>query len=109
MIVSDRRIIVLVSALLVAGAISPAHADNENEREDDHEQAIHALEQGQVRALADILTEIDDELGGKIVGVEFERRGGRYIYEFKVLTAGGSLREVFVDAASAEILSGGED
>jgi uncharacterized membrane protein YkoI len=108
MAVLARRSLLLALALVLAGGFT-AYADDENERDDDHEQALHALEQGQVRPLADILADIGDQLDGDVVSVEFERSGNRYIYEFKVVTADGSLREVFVDAASAEILNVGAD
>ena len=41
------------------------------------------------------------ELGGEVVGVLFERRRGRWVYEFKVIGPGGRLVEVYVDAATA--------
>ena len=48
-------------------------------------------------------------LGGELVGVSFERENGRPVYEFKVIGAGGRLVEVYVDAATAEVLPREED
>ena len=63
-----------------------------------------SLEEGRARPLVEILAQVKDRLGGEVVGVEFERKGDRYVYEFKVVTSGGRLREVYVDALTAEIL-----
>ena len=38
------------------------------------------------------------------VGVSFERKRNRWVYELKVIESGGRLVQVYVDAASAEIL-----
>lgn len=84
-------------ALLAAGS-GPALAD------DDHERARRALESGEALPLVEILRRVDGQLGGEVVEVEFERKRGRYVYEFKVITPAGRMREVYVDALSAEIL-----
>jgi uncharacterized membrane protein YkoI len=88
----------LALGLLVAGN-GASHADD-----DDHDRARRALEEGSVRPLAEILHDVRDELGGEVVGVELEREDGRYVYEFEVITPGGRLREINVDALTAEIL-----
>jgi uncharacterized membrane protein YkoI len=44
-----------------------------------------------------------------VAGVEFERKRGRYVYEFKVVTSTGKLREVYVDAMTAEIVKSEDD
>jgi uncharacterized membrane protein YkoI len=71
----------------------------------DYEQARRAVEQGEVLALAEILTRVRTDLGGEVVGVEFERKHDRWVYEFKVIDAAGRLWEVYVDATTAAILT----
>jgi uncharacterized membrane protein YkoI len=46
---------------------------------------------------------------GEVVGVEFEREDGQWIYEFKVIDRRGRLLEVYVDAQTGEVLSMEED
>jgi uncharacterized membrane protein YkoI len=75
----------------------------------DHDQARWAVERGEALPLSDILARVRSDLGGEIVGVSFERKRGRWIYEFKVIGAGGRLVEVYVDAASAQILKREDD
>ena len=70
----------------------------------DHDRAREALERGEALPLTDILARLRSELGGEVVGVSFERKGGRWIYEFKVVGPAGRLSEVRVDAATAKVL-----
>jgi uncharacterized membrane protein YkoI len=105
----DRRTLVIALALMFAGP-GIAHADDrEDDDDDDHDRARRALEEGRVRPLAEILARVRDQLGGEVVGVELDRQDGRYVYEFKVITSAGRLREVYVDALTAELLKSEDD
>lgn len=104
----DRRTVLVALAGLLIPSLS-ARADQNDGGEgqmddDDHDRARRALREGKVRPLADILAMVKDRLDGKVIEVGFEREDGRYVYELKVLDAAGHLREVYVDAASGEIL-----
>ena len=100
-----RRDLICWAVLLAAALPTPAWPD----RERDHDRARHAVERGEALRLADILSRVRDDLGGEIVGVSFERSRGRWVYEFKVIRPGGSLVEIHVDAASAQILGEEEE
>lgn len=93
-----RGIIVLGLAAALLPAPLKAH------RERDYDQARRAVERGEALALAEILTRVRSDLGGEVVGVEFERKRDRWVYEFKVIDPAGRLWEVYVDAATAAIL-----
>lgn len=80
---------------------STARADEDDH---DHERARRALEEGRVRPLAEILEKVRPHLDGEVIGVELEREDGRFVYELKVISASGRLRELEVDALTAEIL-----
>lgn len=99
----SRTIIVFVLALLLASEI-PVYADHRDEDDDDHERARQALEEGYALPLREIMELVGDRLGGKVIGIEFHERHHRYIYEFRVITPDGELREVYVDALKGEIL-----
>lgn len=104
-----RRTFLLLLALLCAGS-SPAHSsDRERGEYHDHDRARRALEAGQALPLSAILDRVGHRLGGQVVGVEFDRDKGRYVYEFRVITPSGRLREVHVDAKTAEILKSEDD
>jgi len=109
----NRRSFALALALALAGT-GAVYGDDDREgrrRGDrrDHERARRALEEGRARPLADILTQVRGRLGGEVIDVEFDREDGRYIYELKVITPAGRLREIHVDALTAEILKDKED
>jgi uncharacterized membrane protein YkoI len=105
----DRRKFLVALAALLAGT-GNIHADNQGDRDDDdHEQARRALEEGQVKPLTEILETVKNQIDGDVVGVEFEHKNGRYVYEFKVISASGRLHEIYVDAMTAEILEGEHD
>lgn len=62
-----------------------------------------AVERGEIRPLAEILTALRGKLPGDVVGVEVEQKKGRWLYEFRVVDPRGRLLEVYVDARNAEI------
>lgn len=94
----------LAAALALSCAAGAARADD-----DDHDAARQAREAGDVQPLAALQEHVTAEIGGRIVGVEFEREDGRYIYEFRVLMPDGRLREVEVDARSGAVREGEVD
>mgnify|MGYP001767075389 CR=1 FL=1 len=97
----NRRALFRVG-LGAAAALLPAAARSERAR--DHEAARAAVESGEALPLVEILGRVRADLGGEVIGTSFKRRAGRWIYEFKVIGAGGRLGEVYVDAASAQIV-----
>jgi len=87
--------------LALAAMIAPlqgAKADS-----DDHDSVREAVERGEIHSLADILAAVRGKLPGKIAGVEIEREGGRWVYEFRVVNGKGRLFDVSVDARTAII------
>jgi len=94
-----RRAIIVLG---LAAALLPAAVMADRER--DYDQARRAVERGEALALVDILSRVRSDLGGEVVGVEFERKRERWVYEFKVIDPAGRLWEVYVDAATATIL-----
>ncbi len=78
--------------------------DADHTHDHDHDSARHAVEHGEALPLSDILARVRPELGGEVVGVAFRRKVGRWVYEFRVIAPAGRLDEVYVDAATAEIL-----
>jgi uncharacterized membrane protein YkoI len=90
------RALVLAAALLAAGGGAPAFAR-------DHDEARRAVEAGEIRPLADILSLVKGKLPGDVVGVKLEREAGAWVYEFRVVDNKGRLFEIHVDARSGEI------
>lgn len=98
-----RRLLLLAAALaLVAGG--PASADDDD-RDHDHERARQAVTDGKALPLGEILSRLQPQIGGEVIEIELEGKGARLVYEIKVLGGDGRLRELYVDAATAEILA----
>jgi uncharacterized membrane protein YkoI len=89
-------------ALLLALACSSAEA-HADDRKHDQDMARQAVERGEIKALADILSAVRSKLPGDVVGVEIEQKRGRWFYEFRVADTKGRLFEVYVDARSGVI------
>ena len=87
---------VLVTAFILT--VTAAHAGD-----DDHEIARHLLQEGRIRPLVEIVEAVRAKIPGEILEVEFEAEDGSYIYTVKILSPGGRVQEVEVDAASGEI------
>jgi uncharacterized membrane protein YkoI len=94
------RLIFAVIAIVASVTGSAAHADDKGLDQDMTRQAV---ERGEIRPLADILAAIRGKLPGEVIGVEIERKNGRWLYEFRVSDSKGRLFEVYVDARSGAI------
>ncbi|WP_345799252.1 PepSY domain-containing protein [Ramlibacter sp. H39-3-26] len=80
---------------------TPAHARDEG----DHDRARQAVEAGQILPLRTLLERLEREQPGQVMEVDLEREDGQWLYEIKLLQAGGQLVEFKVDAKSARVLS----
>ena len=90
------RALILATALVAAGGGASAFAR-------DHDDARRAVEAGEIRPYADILSVVKGKLPGEVVGVKLEREGGVWMYELRVVDDKGRLFEVHVDAKSGKV------
>lgn len=70
----------------------------------DQQRARQAVLAGEIRSLADILQQVQPQLGGEVIATELEREHDRWVYEFKVLRPDGRLVEWYVDARDGSVL-----
>ncbi len=98
---ASRRTTLLAWLLAAAGAGVGAVAWADN----DQDSARAAVQAGQVLPLKTLLERLEREYPGQVVELELEQHHGRWIYEVKVLQAGGRLVKVKLDAASGQVLS----
>lgn len=80
--------------------IVPALADS-----DDHERARRAVEAGEILPLADILQTVERSMAGRVIEVELDREGGRWLYDLEIVSPDGQLHELEIDAATGAIIS----
>jgi uncharacterized membrane protein YkoI len=100
----------LIAGALLAGSAGIAVSDDDDDDARDHELARQALVEGRIRPLAEITEVFKAQMAGEIVGVELETDvPGAFVYEFKILTPEGKLKEVDVDAKTAKILKVEDD
>lgn len=74
----------------------------------DHDRARRAVETGEALPLRTILQRVEREHPGQVMEVELERKHERWIYEIKLLRAGGALVKLKVDARDGRVLSSKE-
>lgn len=82
------------------------HGRRDYKREDDvgQDEITGAVKRQEIRPLAEVAAAAEKAIPGQVVGVKVKRLSGKLVYEFKILTAQGRLREVYVDAATLEIV-----
>jgi len=70
----------------------------------DHERARQALMQGKVLPLRTVIDQVERDFQGQVIKVEFEEEKGRFVYEIRVLQAGGRVVKVEIDARDGRVL-----
>jgi uncharacterized membrane protein YkoI len=87
-----------------AAAMGLAWADDNDERE--RLRIMRgAVERGQAKPLTEVLEIARKAHPGEVVGVEFEMKGGNWVYEVKIADKTGHLVEVYVNAVDGNVLS----
>jgi uncharacterized membrane protein YkoI len=97
---------VMPALLIVAMLLSPLHAA---QADDDHIEARHLLDAGEILPLESILKNVRDKFPGKILEVKLEREDREIAYEVEVLGDDSVVREVYIDARTGKVLSSKED
>ncbi|MBU6190079.1 MAG: PepSY domain-containing protein [Betaproteobacteria bacterium] len=87
--------------LLAALAVSPVLTIATGS---DQDRARAALQAGEVLSLRTILERIERDHPGQVIEAELERKGGRWIYELKLVQTGRQLIKLEIDASSGEVL-----
>ena len=93
--------------LILAFALAlplPSNADEQLDHRRDHDRARRALEAGDILPLKTVLETLARDTPGQVMEVELERKGERWVYEIKLLRAGGSLVKLKVDARDGTII-----
>lgn len=94
-----RAILLGVAALAVVLPFV-VHAADED---DDHDLARDLHENGEIRALAEILREVSRSVPGEIVAVDLVRSSDKWVYRIQLVTSDGQRRIVDVDAGKGTL------
>lgn len=114
MSIRRRHMLAVLAGCILAGA-GPVYAkraskrdgDDHDDNDDDdfdHAEADRARRSGEIRPLEEILEEVQKQLPGEVVGVEFDQKHGLWVYEIKLLTSDGRYLELYIDAKSKQII-----
>lgn len=94
-----------LAAVLTAAAMALLGPATATARErDDHDRARQAVESGQVLPLKAILARVEREHPGEVLEVELEQDDGVWLYEIKLLQAGGVLNKLKLDARTGAVV-----
>ena len=90
----------VAAVLLTLAMVVPAQAGDSSGQD----RARRALESGEILPLREILQRVERDTPGQVIEVELEREAGRWVYEIKMLAAGGAIVELEVDARDGSVL-----
>ena len=100
-----------VTTLLLLGVLGasapPGVADDKKHqrRQREHQAVREALRRGEVLPLVKILAIANQEVPGDVIEVELEQEDDHaLVYEIKILTSTGRVREVEIDARTGAVL-----
>jgi uncharacterized membrane protein YkoI len=112
--VRRRVLMVLAAALLALTSFSGTavsddkkkrhHRDGKGEVEVHQDEVRDALKSKLIRPLPDVMAVAEREMPGQMIAVRVLRLDGTLVYEFKIINEHGRLREVYVDAATLELV-----
>ncbi len=92
------------SRLLLLLLLPPATLPLLSAADDDHVDAYLLRQQGRIMPLAELLNTVEQELPGRVIGVELEREDGGLVYEIELLDKEGRVIELLFDATSGRLL-----
>lgn len=98
-----------IAGLSLLALAVPMAADAENDSDHDHDLARDLYEQGEIRALADILHVVGQQTPGQVVAVDLVKLNNRWVYRFQIVTADGRRQFVNVDAGAATLIHNGDN
>ena len=94
----------LIGALAMSASLGFAD-EKKNRKAHDHTAVREALQRGEVLPLMKILAIANKEVPGDVIEVELEDEREALVYEIKILTSTGRVREVKLDARTGAVVS----
>lgn len=97
----SATLVLLLSTLSLG--ISTGLAD-QRDKKNEHNEVREALQRGEVLPLVKILAIANQQVPGDVIEVELEDEKQALVYEIKILTSTGRVREVKIDARTGKVL-----
>jgi uncharacterized membrane protein YkoI len=92
-----------LAALTLVFPVTADHLEWEDENRS-YDQARRAVADGRALTLPQMIEHLGRVAPGQIVAIEYEHEFERWVYEFKIIDAAGSLQTVHLDALSGELV-----
>lgn len=96
---SYRKLLIFLGLILATVFCGQLQA-----RDLSHDEAQRLQQQGKILPLATLLKKLKARHPGRVLEVELERKGKRYIYEIELIDKNGVVLEFEFDAATGELL-----
>jgi uncharacterized membrane protein YkoI len=97
--------VLMLLGALTLGASAGIAGDKKDRKQHEHKVVREALQRGEVLPLVKILAIANKEVPGDVIEVELEDEAKALVYEIKILTSTGRVREVKIDARTGAVLS----
>ncbi|NOY71461.1 MAG: PepSY domain-containing protein [Gammaproteobacteria bacterium] len=91
-------VLLLVLGLSSLFVLTPGLSD------EDHQQARHLKELGEILPLEQIIKAAKAKQSGRVIEIELENKDGRYLYEVELLNARGEVWELYFDATTGQLI-----
>lgn len=110
---TTRRFVLAWLAIAPLTGLAPKFANADSGRRRDRgdkahgvhqDEVLQALKRNEIRPLAEIVAAAEKVMPGPVIGVKVKRESGRLVYELKIIAPEGRIREVYVDAATLDIV-----
>ena len=99
-----KPLVAVLLCLAVALGTTSSFADDDREKQREQDAIREALQRGETLPLVRILGIAQQAVPGDVIEVELERKRDALVYEIKVLTPSGRVREIKVDARTGTVL-----
>lgn len=101
-----KLILTVACVALLTQAFLPSYAGDKDKSwpKPEHEQIRAALQRGEVLPLERILAIAKEKVPGDVLETELETKHGALVYEIKVLTDTGRVREIKIDAREGTVI-----
>lgn len=103
------RAAIALTLIAIALAANVAGSASVIQPQDDAARVRAAVSHGQVLPLPHILTIAQRRVRGEVLKVELEEASRQIVYELKVLTPDGRVREMKIDARTGQVLKVEDD
>jgi uncharacterized membrane protein YkoI len=97
-------IAVCVTLGLLLLGVNSGFAGDGKSKEHEHDAVREALRRGEILPLTKVLAIAAEHVPGDVIEVELEDERQAMIYEIKILTSTGRVREIKIDARNGSVL-----